>query len=653
MATASLDEVDELISCPVCFEHYRDPRSLQCAHQFCKPCLERLVVTKWPSCQREITCPTCRAITPLVPGDWVTDLPRPVLMNSVQQIMKILLKTTQQVRQYCDVCGDKNSMATKYCYDCHDNMCGRCFGRHQEDKTIGKHKSVPISDLLYCEAHSKLVTLYCTECQVGICYRCSRDIHKSHKKIEIEEVAKKSRDKIRLFVSQQKITADADEADVIEILKNQNQAQEITSHCDAAVKDIDQILGLLKSMADKLKHVRADVVMKTSADHKALLNHKHETNSAETSITSGDNRTPECSQSDGQDSLVDLCQYLVEKASDPEVVARAKELPSPTCLSTSPALVSIPLVTDNLMQLKTFLQSQLPKVIISYKKAALPRKATEDYGVKLAIKPKLQHTVTIEAWSLVFNPSVSQLTVRTDDVTAPIKVYDLKGNKLTQFGGGIEGLHGYGCLSLDSHRDLYLAACDGHLTTVTMDGQRKDRIDMEGCDLRGVTYIKENDLYVVSDKTNHKISLIDPKTKSVVRSFGSKGKDPGQFNSPYHICSYTDFGKPMIVVSDYRNNRIQLLDLAGAHQHTYGRPGRGDGHLDCPHGIAVDSNGAVIVGDRNNRRVVSYCIEDGQDQWQCLIPHDQLQEEPTNLDIDPIHNLLAVSVGDKVKIYSY
>ena len=114
--------------------------------------------------------------------------------------------------------------------------------------------------------------------------------------------------------------------------------------------------------------------------------------------------------------------------------------------------------------------------------------------------------------------------MKTRDTKAPIKVYDLKGNKLTQYGGGIDGLSGDGGISIDSNRDLYLAACDGHLTTVTMDGQRKDRIDMEGCELSGVTYIRGNDLYAVSDVTEHKISLIDPRTKSMVRSFGSKGK---------------------------------------------------------------------------------------------------------------------------------
>ena len=232
-------------------------------------------------------------------------------------------------------------------------------------------------------------------------------------------------------------------------------------------------------------------------------------------------------------------------------------------------------------------------------------------------------------------------------------MYDLKGNKLAQFGAGIEGLSGDGCISLDSHRDLYLAACDRHLTTVTMDGQRKDRIDMEGCDLQGVTYIRENDLYVVSDVTKHTIKLIDPRTMSVVRSFGSYGTDPGQFNYTSFITTYTDQGNPVIVVSDRNNHRVQLLDLYGTHLHTYGSYGDGEGQILRPRGVVADPTGRILMCDYSNNRVVSFLREDGQDKWERLIPHEQQLNEPYCIDIDTAGKTLAVGDYDKVHLYSY
>ena len=241
---------------------------------------------------------------------------------------------------------------------------------------------------------------------------------------------------------------------------------------------------------------------------------------------------------------------------------------------------------------------------------------------------------------------------------APIKAYDLQGNILTQFGGGIDGLSGWGRISLDSHCDLYLAACGGHLATVTMDGQRKDRIDMEECDLMGVTYIRDKDiqmngLYVVSDRENYKIHVIDPRTKSVVTSFGSEGDGPGQFDCPHFITTYTDQGKPVIVVSDRDNHRVQLLDLYGTHLHTYGSKGRGDGQLVAPCGVAADPTGRIIVCDRDNNRVVSFWREDGQDKWQCLIPQEQLLNKPYCIDIDITGKTMAVGDWANVHLYSY
>ena len=644
MAAANIPDVDELISCPVCFEHYRDPRSLKCVHQFCLQCLEKIAVTR-PNGQREITCPTCRAVTPLTPGSQVRDLPRPVLMNEMQEMIKKLRLAPKKTKRNCDLCDSRGTMATTYCYDCHDNMCDTCFADHQEDRIMINHKAVTISDLLFCDIHSEVITMFCTECKVGICSRCARIDHKKHTKEEIGEMAKKSRERVRKYIQTQHTSNVS--PDMIELV--QGKVQEIESQRDTVVGKLDHTLDLIKTLEDKVKKARSEVVAKTSADIKALKLYTLDLSELRAS----------------QASLVELGQYLVEKASDPEVVARATELPSPTSMAsvTSPPTVSIPVLNDTWEQLYDCLKGQ--RSIITFNTLSLPDKAKHVTVEKSkASKPNIpsqavpltrlthKHSIQEDAYDVTFNPARSQLVVKTTDKSAPIKVYDLKGNKLTQFGGGIDGLSGRGCMSLDSHRDLYLVACDRRLTTVTMDGQRKDRIDMKGCKLTGVTYIKENDLYVVSDISNDKLKLIDPRTKSVVRSFGSKGTGPGQFNYPYNITSYTDQGKPVIVVRDANNHRVQLLDLYGTHLHTYGSKGSGDGQLDWPCGVVVDPTGRIIVCDQYNKRVVSFWREDGQDKWQCLIPRQQLPWKPYCIDIDTTHKTLAV--GDQtVQLYSY
>ena len=617
MATANIPEIDE----------------------FCLQCLEKIAVTR-PNGQREITCLTCRAVTPLIPGSQVRDLQKPLVANELQEIIKkLLISDTKKISIKCDHCDDKFAMATKHCYECHDNMCDRCYGDHQDVTSLTTHKTVPISDTMFCQIHHDVINHYCMNCKVGICNICCRKDHRKHTTETIDKVAAQSRDQVRSFIKQQMTFANS--PDMLKLV--QGKVQEIESQCDTVVGKLDLRLDLIKTLEDKVKKMRSEVVAKTSADIKALKLYISDLSELRAS----------------QGSLVELGHYLVEKASDPEVVARATELPSLTSLSsvTSPPTVSIPsieLATMEEILKKLDQQIKVNNELIKFSSAP-DRINVVDASEECVLDPITHVTqqpafsTSCSVWGLVFNPARSQLIIKTNDKSAPIKVYDLKGNKLTQFGGDIDGLSGDGCMSLDSHRDLYLAACDGHLTTVTMDGQRKDRIDMEGCELRGVTYIRENDLYVVSDVNNHTLKLIDPRIKSIVRSFGSKGTSPGQFQIPSFITSYTDQGKPVIVVSDFNNNTVQLLDLYGAHLHTYGSYGDGDGQLDSPCGVIADPAGRIIVCDYGNTRVMSFWREDGEDKRQCLIPQTPMY----CVDIDIQHKTLATSFANEVTLYSW
>ena len=483
MATANLPDVDELISCPVCFEHYRDPRSLKCAHQFCLQCLEKIAATR-PNGPREITCPTCRAVTPLTPGSQVRDLPKPLVANELQEIIKKhLMSASSKQNISCDQCDDKLALVTRHCCECHDYLCHRCYGDHQDVPSLATHKTVPISDTMFCQIHHDVINRYCMNCKVGICNICSRMEHRKHSTESIEKVAAKSRDQVRHFIKQQMKFAIS--PDMLKLV--QGKVQEIESQRDTVVGKLDHTLDLIKTLEDKVRKTRLEVVAKTSADINALKLYISDLSELNAS----------------QASLVELGQYLVEKASDPEVVARATELPSPISMAsvTSPPTVSIPSI--GLGTMEELLKKLDHQNRLKYDLIKFPFAPSDSNVFQLDEVPKsknLNHitSVTLKVLykpgtavcDVLLNPARSQLVVKTDDKSAPIKVYDLKGNKLAQFGGGIDGLSGGGCLSLDCHRDLYLAACDGHLTTVTMDGQRKDRIDIKGCKLRGISYIK-------------------------------------------------------------------------------------------------------------------------------------------------------------------
>ena len=441
----------------------------------CLECIEKIATKKQR--QRKITCHTCRAVTPLAANSQIRDLPRPLVANDLQELIEKLVNQETKDKSYtCDYCEGRNVTATVHCFGCKENMCNTCYTEHQDASELNTHKTAPICDWIFCASHHEEVTMYCHTCNVGICNRCVRKGHKGHKKEDIGTVAMASRSQARECLNTQK--ASAVRPDMMQMV--QQTIQEIETERDTVVDQLDYILDLVETLEVKVKTMRSEVVDTASVDITALK------------LYASDLSDSYC--------IMELGHYLVEKASDPEVVARATSLPSPSTMApvTSPPTISIPSIdfheheqmTKDLFHQakvntkKLTLQTKQDKVAVQNPITQLEHYHT--YKLGRGISGVLLNQAIPHVMGIVFNPARSQLVAKTTDKAASIKVYDLKGNKLAQFGAGIEGLSGAGCISLDSHRDLYLAACDGHLTTLTMDGQSRDRIDMPDCQLKGI-----------------------------------------------------------------------------------------------------------------------------------------------------------------------
>ena len=266
----------------------------------------------------------------------------------------------------------------------------------------------------------------------------------------------------------------------------------------------------------------------------------------------------------------------------------------------------------------------------------------------LPMAPAVEHIA-----ALTFQPDGFQLAVKCDDVIGgPMKVYDLKGRRTAEFGCGIAGLDGGGRVAMDTHRGVYIAACYGILYTLTTEGCLREAIPIKGSNLQGVTYIKEHDLYVVSDVTDHKITLIDPRSKVIVRSFGSRGKGPKEFNRPYHISTCSNHGNPSIIVSDCLNNRVRICDVTGSVTSSYGSSGAGYAQLSSPCGVHMDTGGELMVCDFDNSRVVSFQNEFDVYKFECVFGEEEVRGKPYCLAADPSENTMVVNVGNVILFYS-
>ena len=79
--------------------------------------------------------------------------------------------------------------------------------------------------------------------------------------------------------------------------------------------------------------------------------------------------------------------------------------------------------------------------------------------------------------------------------------------------------------------------------------------------------------------------------------FGKKGNGNGELNGPSSISIDSD---GVVYVTESDNHRISVFTCEGKFLTSFGTKGSGPGQVNEPHGIAVDGNGVVYVSDYGN-----------------------------------------------------
>ena len=106
----------------------------------------------------------------------------------------------------------------------------------------------------------------------------------------------------------------------------------------------------------------------------------------------------------------------------------------------------------------------------------------------------------------------------------------------------------------------------------------------------------------VCDSLNHRIQVFTPEGE-LIRAFGSQGQDILQFKEPTGICLDKNGA---LLISDYYNHRIVAYKWDGKQEKllgAFGKKGQAQGEFNNPFGVCVDSKNRLAVADRNNHRV--------------------------------------------------
>ncbi|KAM4565944.1 tripartite motif-containing protein 59 isoform 1-T4 [Odontesthes bonariensis] len=134
-----MDNLEEDLTCSVCYSLFSDPRVLPCSHTFCKTCLDNLLQVStnysiWRPLRLPIKCPNCRSVVELPPAG-VDALPTNVSLRA------IIEKFQGDGEPRAPSCQEhQRQPLNMYCVQDRQLICGLCL-------TVGQHQGHPIDDL--------------------------------------------------------------------------------------------------------------------------------------------------------------------------------------------------------------------------------------------------------------------------------------------------------------------------------------------------------------------------------------------------------------------------------------------------------------------------------------------------------------------------
>ena len=194
--------IEELLTCSLCLELFREPKTLTCLHSFCKECLNEM--TKAADHEHDsLPCPLCRDET-AIPKNGVEGLPTNFFIKNLLEVAELKSKNDSLL---CSNCED-GLKATVRCTECDEFFCQKCIDAHNRLRAYQNHKVVELTKLMSsptakefhpnvkCAEHSLVCNFYCRTCTVLICRDCTVVDHPApHSVANLRDVAKQYRER--------------------------------------------------------------------------------------------------------------------------------------------------------------------------------------------------------------------------------------------------------------------------------------------------------------------------------------------------------------------------------------------------------------------------------------------------------------------------
>ena len=615
MSAVEVKKAQNNLTCPVCYQLFKNPKYLPCYHSYCEGCLEKMQV------QSKIICPECRKEAK-VPAGGVKELPNNFFINRLVDDLILKKKVDGEQEVKCDEC-DEDDPVVSFCPECNSFLCHACNDHHKRNKRYRGHGVVPLTELKsnkdapiqakmkipLCEEHDEQLKYYCETCDQLVCMYCTVKKHNGHHHDSVKQMATKHRNELKKITDpvEGMIKNLSKAHDNIEKMmkKTRRQGEEVDKKID---QYYDELLQKLMKQKEEVKQHAHDAV---SQKEKAMITQLEEVTSMQAKLM----------------SMKELTDAL-EQCSDQEALSAKKQ------------------VTDHVHQLT----NAYKKVNIQpVESAAMNFVPTKDpfpvFGHLFAyVNPHTSVVNNLPQCTLVGKKVEFTIITKDSNGDCCVKGGSQVSVQLKSFTGNVTAVE-----VKDNNNGSYMASFVPEQV-----GEAKVLVSINGEQIKGSPYsivvgrnyqaidkpskivnnngsmgkpwgvaFGRNGLWAVADWSNHLVYIFDDKDH-LVRKFGSYGTNNGRFINPRGVAFD---GHNHLYVVDNGNHRVQKFDTNGNYLLQFGDKGTSVEKLYNPYGVTVHNDKVYIPDCSNKRTRISvfqtngqFCISFGSDQF--CVPRD-------------------------------
>ena len=638
-SSPGLLKLEEQLTCPVCLDHYTNPKTLPCLHSFCQHCLEGLPLDKKNETYY-LSCPTCRHHTEL-PEEGAGAFPVAFILNNLKE-MQCLMKKTAKVSSFhgdWDTCSDHGKSLELFCETCDTVICVKCLAhshKHHEYNLTTDSCTKHCQKLREClssvegkkEALKKVLSAL-AERQGEIREKGEGVLAEIHEMVE--EMMNALHQSERKLTEQAKRVTDAKLKVLSEQMKSAEMSlsllEDIENYVDQSLKtgSPQQVLKSKKQMMERMSEVTAQI----------NVDELHPKEKADF-VLSKDIKSLHHIGDIVTYSSTALQQCRVKKVNCFERLPKVKSISFSLSLEApDSSLLSVPLsslrcslvpvgkgdqpihttVTTTTDPGVYRIQCDLSASGYHTVKVQVYDVQLEDTSLVVPINPYLENIAPVHIIDEFKGPwgvavSNDNHVIVTENLGQCITILDRFGKKVKSLGG--EG--GSGNVKFSSPRgiaitpDNFILVSDHHkIQKITMDGyliasvSENDSGPLQFKAPRSIAISPINGQFYVADRDNHCIQVLNPDL-TFSHSFGKIGSADGQFLFPLGIAIDS---QGFVYVSDFGCHRIQKFFPDGKFLVQFGTEGPGPGQLNSPFGITIDTaaTGLVYVSEWVNSRI--------------------------------------------------